>query len=55
MKMTSSLVVGIDSSWNAVTKQLLKLSPVENGDGIQGEGYTLAYKMSLAFEKYEGK
>lgn len=35
---TSLLVVDIASSWHAVTEQVLKLSLVENGDGIQGNG-----------------
>ena len=51
---TSSLGIGIDSSWHAVTEKVLKLSLVENRDGILGEGDALACTVSLAYEKCEG-
>lgn len=31
-------LIASGSSWHAVTEQVLKLSLVENGDGIQGNG-----------------
>lgn len=48
MVRTSSLEIGIESSWHAVTEQVLKLSLIENGDGTLGEGVALACTMSLA-------
>ena len=51
---TLSLGIGIESSWHAVTEQVLKLSLIENGDGTLGEGVALACTISLAYERNKG-